>query len=314
MIDVLTFGEAMVSLRADQPIRAGGVLRMSVAGAETNVAIGLARLGHLVRWVGLTGDDEFGGLVLRTLRAEGVDTDMAERTEGPTGLVAFEPRIAEVTRVSYYRSGSAGSSIGPQHVAPALQQLPRIVHATGITAALGSTPLEAVRTAVRRAKSAGVTVSFDVNHRSKLWSRDGAAAALRPLMPHVDILIASDDELALAAPAGAVTEAEQVEALLVSGVREVVVKRGAHGAEVFDASGSTARPAVPVTVRDTVGAGDAFVAGYLSGLLDGETVERRLERAGTVGAFAVTSTGDWEGLPERNELDLIRATPGSAIR
>ncbi|MEU9671861.1 PfkB family carbohydrate kinase, partial [Streptomyces bobili] len=95
---------------------------------------------------------------------------------------------------------------------------------------------------------------------------------------------------------------------------EVVVKRGADGAEVFDASGSTARPAVPVTVKDTVGAGDAFVAGYLSGLLDGEDIAGRLERAVTVGAFAVGSAGDWEGLPARDELGLLRAAPGSTLR
>ncbi|MFF6984648.1 sugar kinase [Streptomyces sp. NPDC008343] len=289
MIDVLTFGEAMVSLRADQP-------------------------GHRVRWVGLTGNDEFGGLVLRPLRAEGVDTQMAERTEAPTGLIALEPRTADATRISYYRSGSASSSLGPQHMAAALRQLPRVIHATGITAALGPSSLEAVRTAVQRAKGAGVTVSFDVNHRSKLRSGDVAAGALRPLMPYVDLLIASEDELALAAPADTATEAERVEALLGNGVREVVVKCGAHGAEVFDASGSTARPAVPVAVKGSVGAGDAFVAGYLSGLLGGETVEGRLERAVTAGAFAVVSTGRGEGLPERTELDLIRSTPGSAIR
>ncbi|MFC8094550.1 sugar kinase [Streptomyces sp. NPDC057301] len=313
-MDVLTFGEAMVSFRADQPIRTGGSLRMSVAGAEANVSIGLARLGHRVRWVGLTGADEFGSLVVRTLRAEGVDIAGPERADGPTGLVVFEPRISGLTRVSYYRTGSAGSRIGPEHLSDAMARPPRVLHATGITAALGPAPLEAVRTAVHKAAASGVTVSFDVNHRSKLWPRDAAAAALRPLVRDVDVLVASDDELALVAPPSAVREAEQVEALLECGVQEVVVKRGGDGAEVFDASGSTARPAVPVTVKDTVGAGDAFVAGYLSGLLDGEAVEGRLDRAVTVGAFAVASAGDWEGLPARDELGLLRATPGSALR
>ncbi|MFJ4682470.1 sugar kinase [Streptomyces sp. NPDC088789] len=314
MIDVLTFGEAMVSLRTDRPIRAGDALRMSVAGAEANVAIGLARLGHRVRWTGLTGTDGFGDLILRTLRAEGVDISHAARVGEPTGLVVFEARTADLTRVSYHRSGSAGSRIGPAQVAAAWDRRVRVVHATGITAALGPGPLGAVRTAVESASAAGATVSLDVNYRAKLWSREAAAAVLRPLVPSVDILIASDDELPLAAPAAAVSEAEQVEALLERGVREVVVKRGADGAEVFDTSGSTARPAVPVTVRDTVGAGDAFVAGYLSGLLDGAPAGSRLERAVTTGAFAVASVGDWEGLPAREELDLLRAAPGSAIR
>ncbi|MGW6541130.1 sugar kinase [Streptomyces sp. NPDC055051] len=313
MTDVLTFGEAMVALRADRPIRTGGDLRMSVAGAEANVAIGLARLGHRARWVGCTGADEFGALVLRTLRAEGVDVRRAVESEGSTGLVVFEPRIADLTRVSYYRTGSAGARLGRCHLAPALAEGAKIVHTTGITAALGAEPLGAVHRAVEAAGE-DTTVSLDVNYRSKLWSRGAAAAALRPLMRHVDILVASDDELALAAPAGAGSESEQVEALLECGVREVVVKRGAEGAEVFDASGSTERPAVAVTVKDTVGAGDAFVAGYLSGLLDGLPTGGRLDRAVTTGAFAVASTGDWEGLPLRHELDLLGAVPGSTIR
>ncbi|MEV6400845.1 sugar kinase [Streptomyces sp. NPDC051907] len=314
MRDVLTFGEAMVALRADQPIRIASTLRMSVAGAEANVSIGLARLGHRVGWVGCTGADEFGALVLRTLRAEGVDISLAVEAEGPTGLVVFEPRTADVTRVQYYRDRSAGSRIGPGHLESALEEGARVIHTTGVTAALGPGPLLAVRAAARRAAALGSTFCLDVNYRSKLWSRQEAAATLRPVMPQVDILVASDDELALAAPAGAVTEAEQVEALLESGVREVVVKRGSEGAQVFDSSGSVARPAVGVTVKDTVGAGDAFVAGYLSGFLDGESVGQRLERGVTAGAFAVASIGDWEGLPARHELGLITAAPGSAIR
>ncbi|WP_435281727.1 sugar kinase [Streptomyces koelreuteriae] len=314
MTDVLTFGEALVTLRADRPIRSGGALHMSVAGAEVNVAIGLARLGHRVRWVGCASRDEFGALVLRTLRAENVDVANVEQAEGPTGLAVFESRIADVTRVSYHRSGSAGSRLTPRHLKAPLREGARVVHMTGITAALGHGPLRAVRTAVSAVRASGATLCLDVNYRAKLWSRETATAALRPLAAQADILVASDDELALAAPGGTVTEAQQVEALLACGVREVVVKRGAEGAEVFNASGAVTCPALDVPVEDTVGAGDAFVAGYLSALLDGEPIDRRLERAVTLGAFAVASRGDWEGLPVREELGLVHAVPGSTLR
>ncbi|WSY86714.1 sugar kinase [Streptomyces sp. NBC_00876] len=305
----------MAALRADRPLQLGGSLGLSVAGAESNVAIGLARLGHSVRWAGLTGTDEFGSLVLRTLRAEGVDVSCAATTGAcPTGLVVFEPRVADLLRVHYYRDRSAGASLGPEHLRQALAEPARVLHVTGVTTALGTGPCEAVSAAVRAAPAMGARVSLDVNYRSRLWSTAEAASSLRPLARNVDILVASDDELPLIASERASTEDARVESLLDQGVGEVVIKRGADGAEVFYQGGSFALPAVAVSVRDTVGAGDAFVAGYLSALLDGEPVEARLDRAVTTGAFAVASAGDWEGLPRRDELGLLRLTPGSTLR
>ncbi|MEU9318199.1 sugar kinase [Streptomyces sp. NPDC048295] len=315
MIDVLTFGETMAALRAGQPLQLGGSLNLSVAGAESNVAIGLARLGHTARWAGLTGNDEFGRLVLRTLRAENVDVSFAGTTDvGPTGLVVFEPRIADLVRVTYYRAGSAGSSLSAAHLREALDDGARLVHVSGVTAALGPGPGGAVAEAVQRAADRGALVCMDVNYRSRLWPPGEAASALRPLARYTDILIASDDELSLVADERATTERDRVESLFERGVNEVVIKRGADGAEVFHAGGSTSLPARPVQVRDTVGAGDAFVAGYLSGLLDGDPVPARLARAVATGAFAVASSGDWEGSPTREEIDLLSVAPGSTIR
>jgi 2-dehydro-3-deoxygluconokinase len=314
-LDVLTFGEAMASLRAVRPLRLGGTLRLSVAGAEANVAIGLARLGHAARWVGLVGEDELGALVLRTLRAEGVDVSHA-RTEpaGPTGIIVFEPRIAGVTRVSYHRSGSAGSRLAPEDLSAALDEGARVLHVSGVTPALGPDPRAAVAAAVERARRAGATVCLDVNYRSRLWPASQASRALRPLLASVDLLVASPAELEVVAPARAGSTAARVASLLREGVREVVLKHGAGGGEVCSGAGSVRVPAPNVTVVDPVGAGDAFVAGYLSGLLDGEDAERRLRRAVSVAAFAVASEGDWEGLPTRDELPLLDVDPGSTIR
>ena len=268
MRDVLTFGETMGAVRCAGALALGGPAAITVAGAEATVAIGLARLGHDVTWAGLVGDDELGRLVLRTLRAEGVDVGhTGVVAHGPTGLALFEPRVADLIRVAYYRSGSAGSRLHPRDLDTALAQGCRVLHVTGITSALGPGPAAAVAHAVRAAAEAGATVCLDVNFRSRLWSRTAAAAALQPLLPHVDVLVASDDPAAVSVP-----------------------------------------------VRDTVGAGDAFVAGYLSALLDGQPVAERLHRAVTCGAFAVATAGDWEGLPRRDELDLLAAPSGSTVR
>jgi 2-dehydro-3-deoxygluconokinase len=306
--DVVTLGETMAAIRTDGPIRLGGTARWSIAGSESNVAIGLARLGHAVRWIGRVGADEPGALVLRTLRAENVDvTHAATDPEAPTGLILFEPRLAGVVRVGYYRAGSAGSRLTEAEVLKALSPVPRVLHVTGITPALGPEPRAALAAAVAAARDAGVTVCFDVNYRSRLWPAAEAARALRPLATLADIVVASADELTLVAPDGPA-------GLLAAGVAEVVVTRGADGAEAVTAAGTLAVPAHEVTLVDPVGAGDAFVAGYLSALLDGRDVDGRLARAVTTGAFAAATEGDWEGLPTRDELPLLGEPPGTTLR
>lgn len=317
--EVLTFGETMVALRGSGPLRLGGSMQVSVAGAESNVAIGLARLGHAVHWAGAVGEDEAGELVLRTLRAEGVDVRGASLDDGgaPTGLMLAEPRLPEVTRVHYYRAGSAGSRLKACSLERAFTAAPpKVLHLTGITPALSRSALSACTLALRLAAEHSALVCLDVNFRSRLWSSEEASAVLRAWAPSVDVLIASDDELPLCLPAGAPTEpAVQAKELHALGVGEVVVKLGAAGATAYTDDGRAVHaPARPVRAVDTVGAGDAFVAGYLSAFLDGSTTEARLDRAVTTGALAVASRGDWEGAPTRAELGLLAAPPGTVVR
>ncbi|MDQ0925501.1 2-dehydro-3-deoxygluconokinase [Pseudarthrobacter sp. W1I19] len=319
-VDLLTFGESMVSLRSAGPLSAGGALTMHVAGAESNVAMAVARLGHTARWAGVVSADPHGEFILRQLRAEGVQLQQREDPSRPTGVMFLEQRTADVTRAFYYRSGSAGSTLSREDVDRALQQGARILHLTGITPALSPESRKAVEFAAERAAANGLVVSLDVNYRSKLWSRDEAREALTPLARYATILIASGDELDLVAipPDGSqdpeTQEAAMADQLLGLGVREVVVKRGAAGACVHTRDGRWEAPAVPVTSIDTVGAGDAFTAGYLSALLDGEDVAGRLQRGALMGAFAVSTTGDWEGLPRRAELALLGTTPSGTTQ
>jgi 2-dehydro-3-deoxygluconokinase len=314
-VDVLTTGEALAALRSTGPVRLAHQLGLSVAGAEVNVAIGLSRLGHAARWCGVLGEDQFGSLVLRTLRAEGVDVSVVRRMAAPTGIIVFEPLAAGVTRVDYHRTGSAGSQLRAVDVLAAYQLRPRILHVTGITPALGDGPATAIREVVQIAHAEKVIVCLDVNHRSRLWSTELARKTLGTLVSYVDIVVASDDELTLLTPAELAGERAQVDWLAERGVEQVVVKRGADGASAYVAGESVVHcPARTVVAVDTVGAGDAFVAGYLSGVLDGLGVPDRLRRAVTVAGFAVSTIGDWAGLPTRDELELLDAVPGSAVR
>jgi 2-dehydro-3-deoxygluconokinase len=311
MADVLTFGEAMVSIRSRAPLRLGGDAQLSVAGSESNVAIGLARLGHRPAWLGAVGNDEPGRLVQRTLRAEGVDTThLRFSDESFTGFIAFDQPAHDITRVSYHRRGSAGSTLTAKECLAAIAaESPLLLHVTGITPALSATSRATTLAAVRAAAEGGVQVSLDVNYRGRLWSRAEAAECLRELLPFVRTVFASEDELDILTDA-----ADPVHALLATGIQEVVVTAGGKGAWSHSDQGTIHRPALPVTVVDSIGAGDAFVAGYLSATLDNLSPEARLDRATTCGAFCVGAYGDWESLPTRDDLTLLAHTHGTALR
>jgi sugar/nucleoside kinase (ribokinase family) len=311
MADVLTFGETMVSIRSKAALRMGGEAHLSVAGSESNVAIGLARLGHHPVWVGAVGNDEPGRLIQRTLRAEGVDTSYLRFSdESFTGFIAFDQPAHDITRVSYHRRGSAGSTLTAEEcVAAIAAESPLLLHVTGITPALSDASRAAASDAVRVASEAGVGVSLDVNYRGRLWSRAEAAECLRELLPFVRTVFASEDELDILTDA-----ADPVQALLATGIREVVVTAGGKGAWSHSEEGSIHRPALPVTVVDSIGAGDAFVSGYLSASLDDLSPEARLDRATACGAFCVGAHGDWESLPTRDDLTLLAHSHGTALR
>jgi 2-dehydro-3-deoxygluconokinase len=314
MSRVVTFGECLAALHGTGPLRLSGDLRLSVAGSESNVAIGLARLGHEVAWIGRVGDDEFGELILRTLRAESVDVrHTVVDPSAPTALLVFEHRIGDLTRVMYYRTGSAGSRLDAADVMPHLADDVGILHVTGVTAALGSGPATAVHQAVARARSSDALVSLDVNFRSRLWSADAARATLQPLLPQADIVFGSVDELLLVAPGAADLDAA-ADRLLAGGTGTVVAKLGADGAIAYTRDDTVKVAARRVHPVDSVGAGDAFVAGYLSGLLDGLDCAGCLDRGAVLGAFAVSREGDWEALPTRAELHLLDTEPGTTLR
>lgn len=302
--DLLTTGEALVSFRSTDVASGGGTWHAHVAGAEANVAIGMARLGHRAEWVGRVGADDFGRLVLRELRAEEVGvTDVAVDADRPTGVMFVAQRTADLARVDYRRSGSAGSVLRREQLEPALSRRPSLVHLTGITPALSPESRDTVSWLADSARAAGAYVSLDVNYRRRLWTRAQAREALEPLTRHTNVVIASEDELDLVAEAR--TEQAAVEALLERGVAEVVVKRGSRGATAWTADGRVDEPALGVTAVDTIGAGDAFTAGYLSGVVDGLLLAERLRRGNVLGAFCVSSRGDWQGLPSRDELTLL---------
>jgi 2-dehydro-3-deoxygluconokinase len=312
MTRVLTFGEALGAAVTDpgRPLRTAPTARLHVAGAEATVAIGLQRLGVRAGWVGVVGADEFGARIVRELAAEGVDTTCVRvDAAAPTAFMLRELRTAEITRVTYYRAGSAGSGLSVADVDAAFATVtPELVHLTGITPALSAAAAEAARHVVRRARETSAVISLDVNHRPSLPGAAAGAAVVRDLLPDVDILFAGVDELGVVVDESDPQRA--AEALAALGPAEVVIKLGADGA-LARAGGTVTRVAgLSVTVADVIGAGDSFVAGYLAARLADLPVPERLQWGTVCAAFTVGTHGDWEGLPSRAELD---AFDGAAV-
>jgi 2-dehydro-3-deoxygluconokinase len=298
---VVTAGETMALLVPPAPgwLRHAGSLTLSIGGAESNVAIGLSRLGVPATWVSALGDDELGELVLHRVRAEGVDTGAVRRVpDRPTGLYLRE-EVAGALRVHYYRRGSAASTLAPGAFDASLLHGAAFVHLTGITGALSPECAEFLPWAAMTAHEAGVQVSYDVNFRSRLWEPAAARAATEALLPHVDVLLVGDDEAAALWDWDAETCLER---LSDSGPREVVVKLGARGCAATVDGERLSAPGFPVRQLDPIGAGDAFAAGYLAATVWGREPDERLRTANAMGAFCVQNLGDYEGLPSRREL------------
>jgi 2-dehydro-3-deoxygluconokinase len=280
--------------------------RARFVGAESNTAIGLARLGHPVRWLSVLGDDPLGRRILKTLRGEGVDVSgVSIAADAQTGMIVKDRRPDAEPAVYYYRTGSAFSRIVAGTFAPSRWRDARILYLTGITPALSDGCRAAWMMMLRDAASAGIPVWLDPNYRRKLWSIDEARGVLSPAMSMADLVLIGLSE------GQALTGHDQPERIaaemLKLGAKQVIVKAGADGAHGYSADGHAHAPAVPVKqIVDPIGAGDAFAAGVLSGVLDGLSITAAMARGNAAGAMVCMTDGDWEGLPTRAELDLVR--------
>lgn len=304
---LVTLGESMGLITADDigPIEYARSFSFGIGGAESNVAIGVARLGGESRWIGRLGHDAVGDMIERRLQAETVRV-LAIRDHAFTGLMVKHRRFGDALQVDYHRRGSAGSHLSPADLPPGTIETAAILHVTGITPALSESAAQTVSAAIGRAHAAGVTVSFDVNYRSKLWTPEDARPALRRLAESADLLFASVHEATLLLGNRKGSPASQLARTLTKlGPRQVVVKDAERGCAAFIDSETFEFPAVPVRVIDPVGAGDAFAAGYLADLLAGRPARDRLTTATAAGAFAVTVPGDCEGLPRRSDLEAL---------
>jgi len=307
--DVSSIGESMLrlSVPVGQRLSDAQSLDVEIGGAESNVLIALSRLGRRCAWLGRLPDHALGDAVLRAIRADGVDVGAVRRVAderlGTYFLeYATQPRAIQVI---YDRAGSAAAAMKPDDIDWDYLLDTRVLHLTGITAALSDSCYQTVREAIRRAREREVTVSFDVNYRAKLWSADEAGRRLRPLIADADLLLCkSADAAALFGCIGQPRAQMQALAAL-SGAQAVYCTFGADGAALLQGETFVQQPALPVTIVDRIGSGDAFAAGVLDGMLDGDA-RGGLQRGVALAAIALSQHGD-RVLTSRPELDAALA-------
>ncbi|WP_369191704.1 sugar kinase [Streptomyces sp. R08] len=302
---VVCIGETMAALAPapSSSLEYAEDLRVSVAGAESNVAMYLADLGVPVAWLSAVGDDPLGRRVLAEVGAAGVDVSGVRADPGrPTGLLVKEP-TGSGTRVHYYRGDSAASAMGPDVLDDERLKSAAVLHLTGVTPALSPSCRNLVTTALTvPSAERPYAISFDVNHRPALWPPGTAATVLRELADLADITFVGLDEAQELW--GSDLQPADVRALL-PGPSLLVVKDGGHAAIAFSDEGVQVVPALDTDVVEPVGAGDAFAAGVLTGLLRGEGLERALRLGHITASSALMVTADHGPLPDGSRIELL---------
>ena len=311
--DFVSLGESMLRLSVPTGRRLDDtrMLDMELAGAESNVSVALARLGWKSGWFSRMPDHALAHAIIRALRSDGVDVSsvkyVSDERLGTYFIEYATPPRA--TQVIYDRANSAASHMTIEDVDWNYLLDTRILHLTGITAALSDNCYELLAEAIQRAKSSGVLVSFDVNYRAKLWSASTAGEKLRPLIEQADLLLCKGADAS--SLFGCKGEPRQLmnELRALTHAKAIFCTFGDQGAALLSGDQFMSQPAVPVQIIDRIGSGDAFAAGVLDGLLTGgvtlsniNVLADGLRRGVTLAAIALSQFGD-RVLSSRAELN-----------
>ncbi|MGN8646318.1 sugar kinase [Gracilibacillus sp. HCP3S3_G5_1] len=303
-MDLITIGESMVLFIPDStgPLRFAERFSRKIGGAESNVAIALARLGHKTGWISKLGHDEFGLYVRNFIRSEGVDVSQVTfDNELPTSVFFKERRPNSDPAIYYYRKNSAFSSISKQELDHEYIAKAKYLHLTGITPALSDSAQEAVFTMLKLAKENRQKIIFDPNVRLKLWSSKAAREVLVEIAKQSTIVMPGLEEGQLLT--NKIIPEDIANDLLKYETEVVVIKLGEEGA--FYATRNESAYVSGYKVRnivDTVGAGDGFAAGFISGLLNGWSYSEAVKLGNRIGAYALEVEGDVEGYPLLDQI------------
>lgn len=302
MPEIITLGETMAVMVPGEagPLKYADRFRLRMAGAESNTAVGIAKLGHSAGWISALGSDALGDYVLSAIRAEGVDVSGVKiDPEHRTGMMLKEFSAGE-TSVYYYRENSAASHYGAADLPLSLLADARIVHLTGITPVLSESCRQAAEYLKKHAKQMSKLLSFDPNVRKKLWRDTDHSGMLREFLFASDIALLGREEGTLLL--GTEDPSEMIRILRGHGVRYIAVKDGGNGAWCADAAETVRIPPEKCRPVDPVGAGDGFNAAFLCGILEGRDIKTCGRMGAIAGAMATETAGDIEGYPTRAQM------------
>lgn len=276
---------------------------LAVAGAEFNVATGSARLGHKTAYLTKLGDDPFGKLITRTLRNNKIDDNLVIFSQDKrTGFMLKSKVSKGDPEIFYMRKGSAASTLSEEDVEKIDFTQFSHIHLTGILPALSDSTRAAVKLMLKKAREAGLFVSFDPNLRPQLWpSQEVMVSYINDLASNADLVLPGDGEGKILC---GTTDPHEINAFYRNlGAKTVITKCGPKGALCLDGDREFMIPGFIIDkVVDTVGAGDGFATGVLTGLMEGLPLEKCVERACAIGAIQCTFVGDNEGLPTHEQL------------
>lgn len=305
-IDILTIGDAMVTFEPGShgPMRYVHTFERKAGGAELNVAIGAARLGLKSSFISRFGNDEFGKYMLNFVRGEGVDvSNVALVDEYPTSVYFKEVMADGSGRSFFYRDRSPTEVLTIADIDENVIKQSKIVYLTGVFMALDPKNIDIAIEMAKLARKHGKKVAFDPNIRLRLWSKDEAKEAMLRLLPHVDFVFSGEEEAAILFGVQSITN--YIKKFHDYGAEIAVIKRGAEGSVASHNGDVISTKAIPVDkVVDTVGAGDAYNAGFLYMLLSGKGLPFCVEFAAHVASIVVTVAGDNDGLPYLPEVEV----------
>jgi fructokinase len=318
MAEVVAFGELLIDFvptvtgRSLSDVEA---FKKAAGGAPANVAAGLARLGVASAFMGMVGEDSFGHYLADTLRAVGVDVSPLRFTAQARTALAFVSLRADGEReFLFYRSPSADMLMAPDDVDEAAIKSARVFH-FGSISLIAEPARSATLHAVALARRHGKVVTYDPNLRLSLWpDADAARDGMRRGLAEADVVKIGEEELAFLT--GDHDYIAAARALWPARLQIMAITRGSAGCYWLTPEAHGEVPGFRIAAVDTTGAGDAFMAGLIAGLLaerempsDPSRIDAICRFANAVGALTTTGRGAIPSLPTRAAVeDLVRST------